>query len=286
MHPILFHLGPLPVRSYGTLVVLGFLVGLWRTMRVCARRMATEPEGSPRRIHPDNMFDMGIVGLMIGILCARILFVMLDWRDFAEHPASMLRIWEGGLALHGGFFGGILFMFFYCRWKRLSFFAVGDLCAVGWCLGYIIGRFGCLLNGCCYGGVCDLPWAIRFPDEQHPGLLTPPSHPTQIYASLFNVAFFFILTRWERRPRRDGEIFWAYVGLYGLYRFVVDFFRAGATSTYLIPSLRLTDTHILSLVMMMVSVAGILWLRRHRPAVQDAAFAQPIAPAATPRLAE
>ena len=270
MHPILFHLGPITVRSYGVLIVAGFMIGLWRALRLCARRQQTEPPESPRRIHPDVIFDIGFFGLLIGLIGARLVFVLLDWSDFAGHPLEALKVWAGGLSLHGGMLFGILFLIWAClKWKKVSLLAAGDICAVSWALAYSVGRIGCLLNGCCYGGVCDLPWAVRFPDERHPGLLTPPSHPVQLYASLINLGFFFLLARWERRSRRDGELFWAYIGLYGLYRYAMEFFRAGATSTYVVPSLHLTDTHIISLVMMAFGVGGIFWLRRYRPAYRD-----------------
>ena len=277
MHPILVTIGKIPIRAYGTLLVIGFLAGLWRALRVVTRRMETEPEGSPRRISPDNVFDLGILGLLAGIIGARLLYVILDWGSFAHHPLDAFKVWEGGLSLHGGMLFGILFLIGYCRWKQLSVLAVGDLAAPSWALAYSIGRIGCLLNGCCYGAVCSLPWAVRFPDEQHPGFLTPPSHPTQLYATLFNLVFFVWLVRWEKSPRRDGEMFFGYIAMYGFYRFIVEMFRAGATSTYLIPSLRLTDTHIVSVLMVIAGLIGVFWLRRHRPAVQDAAHAMPTA---------
>lgn len=279
MHPILFHLGSLPVRAYGVLLVLGFLAGLWRAQRVCAYRMQHEPEGSPRRISPEMAFDIGIMGLLIGIIGARILFVLLDWGNFARNPLTIFRIWEGGLSLHGGMLFGILFLIYYCRKHKLSLLAVGDLCAPSWAIAYAIGRIGCLLNGCCYGGVCDLPWAVRFPDESHPGALTPPSHPTQLYGTLFNIGFFILLVLWEKRPRRDGELFFGYIAMYGFYRFIVEMFRAGATSTYLIPSLHLTDTHIVSILMVLGGLIAIALLRRRRPAVSApiAASAKPVA---------
>jgi phosphatidylglycerol:prolipoprotein diacylglycerol transferase len=282
MHPILFTIPGLnlPVRAYGTFLVAGFLVGLWRAMRLCRRRMATEPEGSPRRIDPDSIFDLGIMGLLIGLAGARLTFVLLDWANFEKHPVEALKIWSGGLTLQGGMFFGILYMIWYCRRKKLNLLAVGDVCAPAWAIAYTIGRFGCLFNGCCYGGVCDLPWGIRFPDEAHPGMLTPPSHPTQIYASIFNLAFFFILLWWEKRPRRDGELFFGYLAMYGFYRFIVESFRVGATAI-LIPGLGLTLTHIISALMVILGITAIVILRKRRPAYSDAALpAAPTSPAA------
>lgn len=267
MRPILFQIGNFPIRSYGTLLVIGFLLAVWRTTRVCARRMETEPEGSPRRLHPDMAFDIALWGLMFGLLGARLLYVALDWKSFAGNPIGIFRIWEGGLSLHGGMLFGILYLVFYCRRMGLQILPLADLGAPAWALAYAFGRVGCFLNGCCYGTVCDLPWAVRFVDEQKH--LTPPSHPIQLYASLINLVFFVWLTRWEKRPHRDGELFFGYLAMYGTYRGVMEFLRAGATSTF-IPGLPLTDTHLVSLLMVMIGIGGIVWLRRNRPAVQDA----------------
>jgi phosphatidylglycerol---prolipoprotein diacylglyceryl transferase len=267
----MFHFGSLTVRYYGVMIMVGFLVGMWRALNLCRRRMATEPPSSPRRIDPDTVFDIGFWGLLIGLAGAHLVFVLLDWPSYAARPLDAFKIWEGGMSLHGGMLFSILFLVWACRkWKKVSILAAGDICAVSWSIAYAIGRIGCLLNGCCYGGACNLPWAVRFPDELHPGLLTPPSHPIQAYATIFNLFFFFWLTRWEKRPRRDGELFYAYIAMYGFYRYVMEFFRAGVTSTYVVPSLHLTDTHIISIVMMVIGIGAILWLRRHRPAYQDA----------------
>lgn len=278
MHPILFKIGKLPVRAYGTLIVAGFLVGLWRAMRRCRRTMQTEPAGSARRIHPDVVFDLAIPCLIFGLFGARIVFALLNWSVYASHPIDILKIWSGGLALHGGMLFAIIYLVAYCKIKKISTMALGDVCAVSWAIAYAIGRFGCLLNGCCYGGACDLPWGMRFPDERfsgsNPPILTPPSHPTQLYGSAFNFVFFLILLWWEKRRRPDGEIFYAYIGMYGLYRFIVEYFRVGGTADYIRPTIHLTLTHIVSLMMMAISVASIAWLRRNRTAYRDAAPAE------------
>lgn len=267
MYPKLVQIGNIPIYSYGTMVVIGFLLALWRGMRVCTRRMATEPEGSPRRIKPDDFFDLGMLGLLIGLIGARITFILLSEKN---NWLEALRHWQSGLSLHGGLFAGIVFLVLFCRKRKLNILAVGDVAAVSWPLGYAFGRIGCFLNGCCYGGACSLPWGVRFPDEQHFGALTPPSHPIQVYAALINLVVFFVMVQWEKRPRRDGELFYGYLAFYGVYRYAMEAFRAGVTSDYLVPSLHLTETHIISVLMIAVGLAGIGWLRRNRPAVQDA----------------
>lgn len=270
MHPILFHIGSFPVRAYGVMVVLGFALGMWRIITVCRYRMATEPEGSPRRVHPDTVMDTGLGLLFAGIIGARLLYVALDWKSYAANPLSILQIWSGGLSLHGSLLFGVLWLIYFCRRKRVSVLVVGDLAATCFAIAYAFGRIGCLLNGCCYGGICDLPWGVHFPDETHPGQLTPPSHPVQLYAFILHLAFFGLLALYERKKRRDGEIFYGYIALYGVYRYAMEHFRAGVTSTYLIPSLHLTDTHVISAIMVVGGIAGVLWLRKTRKAYSDA----------------
>lgn len=261
------------------MIMIGFLIGMWRGMQLCARRWNDQPEDSPRRIHPDAFFDLGFWGLVVGILGARFLYVVLEWKSqFAAHPLNGLKFWEGGLSLHGGMLFGILFLILACRKMKISLPAVGDLAATSWAIAYAIGRIGCYLNGCCYGGPCDphLPWASVFPDEHFPHstgnptpstTLTPPSHPVQLYATVINLILFYFLTRWEKRKRADGEIFYGYIGLYGLYRFAMEFFRAGATSTYsdFLPQLHITDTHIISVVMIIISLIGMYRARKRGP---------------------
>jgi phosphatidylglycerol:prolipoprotein diacylglycerol transferase len=282
MHPILFHIGAFTVRSYGVLLITGFLLGLWRAMRLCTRRMASEPEGSPRRISPDAFFDFAIIGLLLGIVGARILFVILNWfpskdnpSSFASHPIDAFKIWEGGLSLHGGLIAGILFLIWWTRRHKVSMLALGDVCAPSWALAYVFGRIGCFLNGCCYGGVCDprLPWATKFHDEHYasPAALTPPSHPTQLYAVLFNIFFFFALIQWEKKSHRDGELFFGYIAMYGFYRYIVDIFRVGGTSSFITPHLFISLAQLASIAMIVLGIAGIVWLRKHRPVVADAA---------------
>lgn len=277
MHPILFHVGAFAVRSYSVLVMLGFLAALYQVTRVCTRRMKIAPPGSPRRIDPETMFDIGFAGLFAGLLGARLGYVLLDWSDYAAHPLDVFKFWQGGLSIHGGLFAGILFMLWATKkWKKVSFPAAVDLAAVAWPVGQAIGRIGCLLNGCCYGAPCNLPWAVKFPDERYlgsnPPILTQPSHPIQAYETLINLFFFFWLVRWQKRKYRDGELAWAYIAMYGALRFGMEFLRAGVTSTYRFPALHITDTHIVSAIMVAAGLIGISWLRRHRQAYADAAL--------------
>lgn len=229
MHPVLFHIGPIPIRSYGVLVLVGFLLGLWYVMRAARRRMASLKPSDPGVITPDHVFDASLVGLFMGILGTRVLYVALNWPQFRDNPLDIFKIWTGGLTFLGAPLFGFGYLYYYCRRHHLPFLAFADLCAPGFALASAFGRIGCFLNGCCYGHACDLPWAVRF--YQEGGVLTPPSHPAQLYEAVFHLFWFVLLDRWLRRPHRDGEVLLGYLGLYCVSRFIMEEFRKGGSST-------------------------------------------------------
>lgn len=250
VHPILFHIGPLPVRAYGTLIMIGFLVALRYIMAAARRRAARDaesPEASQSApITADHVLDMSLAGLVIGIIGTRVVFVALNWDLFRDNPLDALKIWTGGLSFIGGPLFGFAYAWWYCRRHRLSFRAVADIGSPGFALAYAFGRIGCFLNGCCYGHACSLPWAVRFEADGVPGALTPPSHPAQLYASAMSLVIFAVLHRMLRRAHRDGAVTLVYFILYATYRFINDFFRSGATSKTVV--LGLTDGQAVALV--------------------------------------
>ncbi len=250
MHPILFHLGTLEVRSYGVMIVLGFVLAVWWAMRVAPRY----------GIDAEQILDFVLLTALGGIVGARLVYVALDWREFLSQPVHVLYFWEGGLSFHGAVIGGGLAVAFLARRKGIPFLHLADVLAPSVALAYSVGRIGCFLGGCCYGVPTDLPWACSFQDPFNPHLHTPPSHPTQIYASLSNLLIFALLTRMQRPPHPTGKVFWAYLVLYGVYRFVVEFWRIGATSTVL--ALGLSDAQWVSIGM--VLVGAVQWHRAVR----------------------
>lgn len=260
MRPILFHLGPLPVRSYGTLIMIGFLLAL-RYVIVQAHRLYGSPTadraGQGKAITADHILDMSLIGLALGIVGTRVVFVVLHWEMFRDNVWEAFKIWTGGLSFVGGPLFGFAYAWWYCRRHRLSFAAVADLAAPGFALAYVFGRIGCFLNGCCYGHACALPWAVRFEADGMGSVLTPPSHPTQIYAAIMNVGIFVFLHRMLRRPHQDGQVILAYGMLYAAYRFINDFFRAGATSRFVVGWV--TDGQLAALVA--IPILFLLWRR-------------------------
>ncbi len=215
MKPILFHLGRFDLHTFGLLVALGFIFGLWAASRNA--RVAG--------LNPELPYDLAPWLIGGGLIGARFLYVVSYWqRDFAGQPFSeVFAIWKGGLVFYGGLIGATVAGIIAVRRRGLPIWKVADCLAPGIALGHVFGRFGCLFNGCCFGSPSTLPWAIQFPHDH----TTYPAHvhPAQVYESLMNLAFFAGLTWMHRRRRFDGQIFAVYLLGYAVIRSIAEAFR-------------------------------------------------------------
>lgn len=229
------------------MLVVGFLLGVHRASRVA----------KAKNIPSERMWDLGLVVLVSGILGARLIYILLN--PAHESFAEFFQLWNGGLSFHGGMSFAILAGWIFLRRAKIPFWTVADIAAPSAAIGYAIARIGCFLNGCCYGAPTSLPWGIRFIDQDTP---TPPSHPTQLYASLANIAIFFILTRLEKNNRAPGFVFVSYLGMYSVYRFMIEFLRKGYTAEPWV--LGLTQAQWASLVIIIVCVASLVRLLHKR----------------------
>ncbi len=221
VHPIALQLGPVAIHWYGVLVATGFLTALW-TAAIRARGIGVGQE---------VIMDLGIWLIVAGIVGARTFYVIGYWEDFRSNPLEIVRVDHGGLVFYCGFIFAVLASILFVRRKKLDFWKLADVCAPSIALGHVFGRLGCFMNGCCYGKVCSLPWAVRFPfDHETHGM---PVHPTQIYESIGNFLLFSALWFFYPRRRYDGQVFWWYVLLYALLRFTVEFFRGDYTEYFI-----------------------------------------------------
>ena len=168
---------------------------------------------------PDPWMDLVLWVAVTGFLGGRIFYVVQFWDDYSGDLLGVLRIWEGGVVFYGGVISALLFLGVYCRAKRISFFKVTDLLVPYAFLTHAFGRIGCFLNGCCYGKICELPWAVKYP------FLEFPVHPTQIYLSLFDLFGFIFLSWIYERRKYVGETTFAYFLTYGTGRFLIEFLR-------------------------------------------------------------
>ena len=262
MHPELFEIPFLhiSVKSYGTMMVIGFLVACW-IMRRMMRRSGQKP---------DYVSNAAMYALLCGVAGARVFYII----HHHVHPADWLAVWQGGLELLGGVLTAIAFLWIYLWKQKLPKRMYLDVLAVGLMVGLGFGRIGCLLNGCCFGQTCDAPWAIQFPygspayysqvspdpdrgrsepqlqlpgDYFQEGYLKPYEdlspdqkaavkegpyhalkvHPTQIYSSInaFILAgILYGVWRWMG-VRKPGIVMSLMLILYGIMRFFIETLR-------------------------------------------------------------
>ncbi len=229
MHSVLFEIprlgseslgvGPVAVHAYGTMLALAFIVALVG-LQWLARRLGT--------LDGDQAVNLTLGILVSGVLGARILFVLLNYRtQYAARPIEALFIWQGGLAFHGGVVAALVYATFAARKMRMSMGAMADSVTPWLAFGYSITKIGCFLNGCCHGRPTGSGWGVCFP--VNPGdtnLLTPLSHPVQLYDSAMNVAVgLFLLWFVLHRRRWNGQAFTLWLLLYSVTRIVADYFR-------------------------------------------------------------
>jgi len=262
VHPELFRLGPLTINWYGVMLALAFLVGTWTAGR---RAPLTGIAG-------EKIVDAGLWLILGGIIGARIFYVVSYWDTLMADPlfpkapwAEVFMVQRGGLVYYGGLIGASLACIAFTRKRNLPLWKVADVLTPSIALGYAFGRVGCLLRGCCYGRTCDLPWAIRFPEDNpyHPP--TDPVHPTQIYDSLLNLVFYLALALLYRRKRFDGQIFATYLMGYALLRSFEELFRGDYAPAQLRGGL--TPAHLVS-IGIFVAGAVLFWMRRPRQSMK------------------
>jgi phosphatidylglycerol:prolipoprotein diacylglycerol transferase len=244
MHSTLFEVFGVPIRSYGLMMVIGFVVGLWRMVRA----------GNRKGLPAERLYDLALVLLLSGIVGARLVYVILN--PDTESWSEILAVWNGGLSFHGGVVFAVLAGYVYIRRAGLPFWECADLAAPSLALGYAVARIGCFLNGCCHGAPTSLPWGVRFCEG---GVLTPPSHPTQLYAFAASLLIFFALTRIEKLGRRPGFVLVSYLGLYGLYRLLIEFLRKGYSAKVF--ALGLTEAQVVSLIMIIGAAVALSLMR-------------------------
>ena len=222
MFPRLFTIGDvLTVHTYGLLVALGLLVGLYTAGRLAARA----------GLERETVWNLGIYMALAALVGAKLAVVATEWSFYSAHPREIFS-WTT-LQAGGAFYGGLAFAVALAlgySWRyRLDFAALADVYAPGLALGHAVGRLGCFSAGCCWGKPASVAWAVIFTDPYSARLvgvpLGVPLHPTQLYEALAEGVIFLLLLALWRRRRYPGEIFAAYLFLYALARFAIEFYR-------------------------------------------------------------
>jgi phosphatidylglycerol:prolipoprotein diacylglycerol transferase len=246
MHPVIFDFGPVAIRFYGLMYVVAIVVGGY-LIRSEVRRKGLA-------LTDDDIMNFIIWSVLCGVLGARLYYVAFNLDFYLAFPREIPAIWHGGLAIHGGLFGGFLFAIFYLQRRKVPFWHMGDAVAPSMILGQAFGRFGNFMNGDAHGRPTEMPWGVVFPPESIAGHEFPdtPIHPTMLYEMFINLGIFTLL--WfvlRKREYKGGFVFALYVVMYSAGRLFVEHFRAD--SLMLGP---LKAAQVVSAVL----IVGVLWV--------------------------
>ncbi|MEO6221848.1 MAG: prolipoprotein diacylglyceryl transferase [Vicinamibacterales bacterium] len=255
MHPILFSVGDWPVYSYGVLLAAAYLIGL--QLGVVRARKAG--------IDPARVMDLGIYLIIAALIGAKLMLIAVDWDYFRSQPRELLSLVRAGGVFYGGLIAAVAVGLWLVRRYKLPVWTTADMMAPGIALGHVVGRFGCLMAGCCYGRPTDVPWAVTFTDPlaaQNVGTpLGIPLHPTQLYDAGAELLILGILLSTERKGKPfAGRTFWLYLLLYGISRFIIEFYRGDPNRGTVVAGL--STSQFVSLLLVPGSLLMLAYLRK------------------------
>jgi phosphatidylglycerol:prolipoprotein diacylglycerol transferase len=260
MHPRLFelpwsipYLGRITVYTYGVLLAAAYLLGLKLAM---VRAQA-------RGLDAARVLDLGIYIIISALTGAKLLLLVTDYRTFASDPRELLTLARSGGVFYGGLILAVIVALWYIRKVGLPLWTTCDVFAPGIALGHVIGRFGCLFAGCCFGKPTTKPWGITFTDPfAATNVGTPlgiPLHPTQLYEAGAELLILFLLLATERTGRRfAGRTFWLYMLLYAISRFIIEFFRGderGSVGSF-------STSQFISIILAPLAIGMLIYLAR------------------------
>ncbi|ETO57268.1 TPA: prolipoprotein diacylglyceryl transferase [Staphylococcus aureus] len=248
--PVAFNLGPLSVRWYGIIIAVGILLGYFVAQRALVKA----------GLHKDTLVDIIFYSALFGFIAARIYFVIFQWPYYAENPGEIIKIWHGGIAIHGGLIGGFIAGVIVCKVKNLNPFQIGDIVAPSIILAQGIGRWGNFMNHEAHGG----PVSRAFLEQLHlPNFIIENMyingqyyHPTFLYESIWDVAGFIILVN-IRKHLKLGETFFLYLTWYSIGRFFIEGLRTD--SLMLTSNIRVAQ--LVSILLILISISLIVYRR-------------------------
>jgi phosphatidylglycerol:prolipoprotein diacylglycerol transferase len=249
---VAFEVGSVPIYWYGILIGLGALLGY----------ILASYEAKKRGLPEDIFADLLIFAIPISIICARLYYVIFEWGYYAQNPGSILAVWEGGLAIHGGLIGAVLTGIVFSKIKRVSFWKLADIAAPSIILGQAIGRWGNFINQEAHGGEVSRSFleGLQLPEFIINQMYIEGAYynPTFLYESLWNIAGFLLLLGLRRVNLRRGELFLTYVIWYSFGRFFIEGMRTD--SLMLFDTIRVAQ--LISVLLIIAAVSLILYRRQ------------------------
>jgi phosphatidylglycerol:prolipoprotein diacylglycerol transferase len=246
--PVIFALGPLKIRWYGMMYVVGFIVGWW-----LAKRRAQQAHSAIKPQHVDDLVFYVMLGVILGGRLGYTLFY--GWQDIAADPLYIFKIWEGGMSFHGGLIGVLIAMWLYGRKLGNTLWQMTDFVAPLVPIGLGMGRIGNFINGELWGKPTDVPWGVMYRGQV--------LHPNQLYEALLEgLLLFLILWFYSARPRPYRAVSGLFLLLYGIFRVFIEFFRVPDAHIGYLAGGWLTMGHVLSAPMIIAGAVLIVMAYR------------------------
>lgn len=253
MDSVLFDLGILQIKWYSFLILVGILLGGYLGIR----------EAKRKGMNKDAFIDILFYGILIGILGARIYYVLFNLDYYLTNPGEIIQVWNGGLAIHGGVIAGAIFLYFYTKKKKINFWLLLDVMVVGLILAQAIGRWGNFFNGEAYGRDVTLEFLknLHLPQFIIKGMYINGIYrePTFLYESILNIIGFIILISIRKiRQIKTGMIFGTYLIWYGITRCIIESFRS---DSLMLGSIKVAQ--LISILGVILGIGLIIYSNKH-----------------------
>ena len=244
LSPVAFTVGTKEVYWYALIILFGFLMGIF----------LVSFDSEKRGLSKDNVLDIALWGMVSGVICARIYYVLFSLDEFRGDWLGIFRIWEGGIAIYGAIIGAVLSTFIYCKKKKLNIFNTFDVCCIGLLLGQAIGRWGNFTNCEVFGRPTDFFLGMSINGNT-------PVHPLFFYESMWSFAGVILLAILRNKKKKNGQIFFEYVLWYSVGRLVLEGMRDTRYILYVIPDV-LGISQLVAALLIILSVAGIIYVTK------------------------
>ena len=250
LDPVLLHLGPLNIRWYGLMYVLGLFIAIWWL----GKRQEKGLFVLPKKENIQDMAFYGFLGILIGGRLGNCFLYNAPY--FLTHPLDIIKVWEGGMSFHGGMIGAAVGLWLYSRKVKVPFMHLLDNTALVSTVGLGLGRVANFINGELHGKVTDVPWAVIFPQVDD-----LPRHPVQLYQAFTDgVVLFAVMFLFARKPRKNGFLSGVFGVTYGVLRIITEPFRA--EDSVLAGCCGLTKGQIYSILTLIAGVLILIWSSR------------------------
>jgi phosphatidylglycerol:prolipoprotein diacylglycerol transferase len=263
MHPILFEIAGFPVYTYGVMLAAAYLLGLQFAL-VRSRKLGLDP---------NRVMDLGIWVIVSALAGAKLLLLVVERDRYQFNLTEIVSLLRSAGVFYGGLILAVAVAMWYMWRHRMPVWTVSDAFAPGIAIGHVVGRLGCFFAGCCFGRETSVPWAVTFRSEYAAANVgTPinvPLHPTQLYEAGAELLILGVLLRLEKRGGHfAGRTFWGYMLLYGVSRFIIEFYRGDSRGVISLFS----TSQFVSLLLVPLSIVMLIVLaRRATPAPAPAA---------------